>query len=36
LAFDKTTKKAVFIQGPSILPIHANEKEDKATKLFIN
>lgn len=36
LAFDKTAKKAVFIQGPSILPIHANEKEDKATKLFIN
>lgn len=36
LAFDKNAKKAVFIQGPSILPIHANEKEDKATKLFIN
>ncbi|BAP39649.1 P68 family surface lipoprotein [Metamycoplasma canadense] len=28
-------KKSVFIQGPSLVLIHANEKEDKATKLFV-
>ncbi|MGX9358926.1 P68 family surface lipoprotein [Mycoplasma sp. 2575] len=28
-------KKSVFIQGPSLVLIHANEKEDKATQLFV-
>ncbi|WP_170149950.1 P68 family surface lipoprotein [Mycoplasma struthionis] len=28
-------KHAVFEQGPSLIGIHANEQEDKATKLFI-
>ncbi|WP_412031528.1 P68 family surface lipoprotein [Metamycoplasma buccale] len=27
---------SVFTQGPSFIGIHANEKEDKATKLFVN
>lgn len=28
-------KKSVFIQGPSLVLIHANEREDKATTLFV-
>ncbi|MCV3753466.1 P80 family lipoprotein [Mycoplasma enhydrae] len=28
-------KKSVFVQGPSLVLIHANEKEDKATKLLV-
>ncbi|MDP4042956.1 P68 family surface lipoprotein [Mycoplasmopsis arginini] len=28
-------KKSVFIQGPSLVLIHANDREDKATKLFV-
>lgn len=27
--------KSIWAQGPSLIPIHANEKEDKATALFI-
>ncbi|KDE43539.1 hypothetical protein NPL6_03520 [Metamycoplasma hyosynoviae] len=35
-AFDKTKETAsIFTQGPSMVLIHSNEEEDKATKLFI-
>ncbi|AXE60556.1 hypothetical protein DA803_00375 [[Mycoplasma] phocae] len=34
--FDKNSKKhGIFSQGPSLVGIHANEKEDNATRLFI-
>ncbi|PZV99892.1 P68 family surface lipoprotein [Metamycoplasma auris] len=29
-------KNSVFVQGPSMVLIHANERENKATKLFVN
>ncbi|ENY68595.1 Hypothetical protein, predicted lipoprotein [Metamycoplasma auris 15026] len=29
-------KNSIFVQGPSFVLIHANERENKATKLFIN
>ncbi|TPI03087.1 hypothetical protein FJM01_00030 [Mycoplasma struthionis] len=33
---EQDPKHAVFEQGPSLIGIHANEKEDEATKLFIS
>lgn len=36
LSYDLSNeKKGVFTQGPSLIGIHANEKEDVATKMFI-
>lgn len=29
-------KKSIFVQGPSMVLIHANESENKGTKLFVN
>ncbi|MDC8913610.1 P80 family lipoprotein [Metamycoplasma hyosynoviae] len=35
-AFDKANETAaIFTQGPSLVLIHANDEEDKATKLFV-
>lgn len=31
----KEDKKSVFIQGPSLVLVHANERENNATKLFV-
>ncbi|MEX1817395.1 P68 family surface lipoprotein [Metamycoplasma hominis] len=28
--------RGIILQGPSVIPVHANKREDKATKLFIN
>ena len=28
--------KGIILQGPSVIPVHANKREDKATRLFIN